>query len=239
MSPPEWRYWSWAILSGLPRPQEGPRFQALSASIKMNGVQTPILVDENGIVWDGRSRHAVCLVLDIEPPFQVVKDGPAAARAALVHRQLSILEKADLLAYLRENNRENFSQFPGERESEKFSAWLRDELGWESGFSWKNLDGYHRLANASKDQREHVRLVNPHSLNQALRLIASAKPIHLPRPDVDGPEQIRVIEQGSAFLNALESCVIISAAVESLLLQAQKIITRALRTQQNQKNKPS
>jgi hypothetical protein len=227
---PDWHEWSWAILRGFPRPEDGPRHAALIASILRDGVQQPLLIDCLGRIWDGRSRHGACLELGIEPPFLIVQDGPAAARTALIQRQFTVLERADWLAHIRKEFRENFSHLPGDRESEKFSVWLQEEFGWETGYSWKNLDGYQRLAHASVAERRLIHAAKPENLHRAMQLIRPQRAAPAPRSEVDGPEQMLVIETGSAFLNAIDACPVISETVAAVLQHAQQTMKRRLRT---------
>ena len=152
---------------------------------------------------------------------------------ALLH-QLPILERADALAQLRESNREKFSRYPGERESEKFSAWLSAELGVGAGYSWKYLDRYQRLTSASPEMRSKIMAAKPQTPRQAFLILDGPPPVSAPRPDVDGDEHVRVIKLGSSFLNALEECPKISQTVEALLLQIIRDAKKRLRHEPRQ-----
>lgn len=225
-----WQTWSWAILPGFPKPVDGPAVDALRRSVHRDGVLAPILIDGDGIVWDGRRRHLVCLELGVEPPSRVVSNGPAAAWASLIRREMSVLERADLLESLRRANRENFYRFAGERESERFAAWLKATFGWTSGFSWKYLDGYRRIATAPPQVRERISVLDPDNLHQALRLL------HGPRHggdgvsvvDVDRAEHLHLIDQGSQFLDAVHACPDLTQASASMLRLVGRAVKHAL-----------
>ncbi|MBN8523955.1 MAG: hypothetical protein J0M02_01335 [Planctomycetes bacterium] len=225
-----WRSWSWAILPGFPKPVDGPAVDALRHSIHRDGVLVPILIDADGIVWDGRRRHLVCLEFGIEPPSRIIGDGPVAAWASLVRREMSVLERADLLESLRRENRENFSRFSGERESERFAAWLQASFGWTSGFSWKYLDGYRRIATAPSQIRERIAMLNPDNLHQALCLLHGHR--HggggVEVVDVDRAEHLHLIDLGSQFLDAVHACPDLTQASASMLRLVGRAVKKVL-----------
>jgi hypothetical protein len=192
------------------------------ASIRQHGVQHPILVDRNGIIWDGRRRHAACLELDVTPAFRVIDDGPMAALAGLHARQMTVLERADLLEHLRTQHREKFSRCDGERESERFSCWLKQQFGWAKGYSWKNIDGYRRLALASPCERAMIAECGSDNLHQALRCLSGQacrgeKTVLVK----ENHTHIEAVRLGCQFLSVLDTCSGVSEALHAVLKQIQ------------------
>ena len=66
----------------------------------------PILVDEEGTVWDGRSRWLACRELGLEPKQERIsrEQGLQAAIASTIRREMSPLERADFVAWLEREN---------------------------------------------------------------------------------------------------------------------------------------
>src|SRR5690554_5534436 len=56
--------------------EEIKRYSVLEASIRRNGVTAPVLIDENGVVLDGRTRVRIARKLGIDIPVRRI---PASA----------------------------------------------------------------------------------------------------------------------------------------------------------------
>lgn len=78
--------------------------QELAEDIKQRGLLSPITLDGEGRIIDGRNRYAACQLVDIQPDFQTF-DGPDVAgyalAANLARRHLSKGQKAMIAAMAR------------------------------------------------------------------------------------------------------------------------------------------
>lgn len=75
--------------------------QELAEDIKQRGLLSPITLDDEGRIIDGRNRYAACRMVDVQPDFQIY-DGPDVAgyalAANLARRHLSKGQKAMIAA---------------------------------------------------------------------------------------------------------------------------------------------
>jgi hypothetical protein len=65
---------------------------ALAEDIKLHGLQTPIVIDDAGLLIDGRNRLAACEIAKIEPSYQRLNGHEAQAYiwgANVQRRQMS------------------------------------------------------------------------------------------------------------------------------------------------------
>lgn len=154
-----------AIISGVPRPlTAGPHYEALRSSILRNGPTIPVLVDQAGVAWAGRTALNVYVELGIDPPTVVVQDGWAAAAAECATRDLGVLEWADLTVAIAKRVADSATLG---RINELVSDWIRRHLGKERGFSPRQVHDYLRLGRASHDDRLRVAMCQ--TLGAALR----------------------------------------------------------------------
>ena len=191
-----------AHLPGLPPPLTGgAHFDALKAYVAANGQPFPVLVDREGTAWAGRTLAQVCSVLGITPVTQVVDNGPAAALQELATRDLTVLETADLVRAVYEGVSTMFVLTAGEKRSQAVSAWFRDTLGKERGFSPSQVEQYLRVARSSQATREA--LAQAETLGQAMGLLRSleAKPVETK------PVPMLAAEPSTAESQALEHAV--------------------------------
>lgn len=163
-----------ALLPGFPRPQsEGPHFEALMRSVEAHGQTRPVLIDEHGLVWDGRTLTNVLLTLGRVPQVQVVADGYGAAVASLAQRDLTVVETADLVARVYQDQSANIALRGGKR-SEAVSCWFKHTLGKTRGYSTRQVEQYLRVARASLAER--CRMGEAHTLAQAIRILDTEPP---------------------------------------------------------------
>ncbi|MDD3887048.1 MAG: ParB N-terminal domain-containing protein, partial [Victivallaceae bacterium] len=82
--------------------EDHPESQALLASVAQDGILTPLIVDEDGKILDGRHRYRAAKTLGLETvPVEVVKNSEAATTAlqtAINRRQFDLGQKALLIA---------------------------------------------------------------------------------------------------------------------------------------------
>ena len=76
--------------------------QELAADIKANGLQQPIVLDDEGRVVDGRNRNVACGIAGVEPRFETLDGDPVAhiVSANLQRRHLSKGQRAMLAVRL-------------------------------------------------------------------------------------------------------------------------------------------
>ena len=206
-----------ARLPGLPPPVTGgAHFEALKSYVVAHGQPFPVLVDREGTVWSGRTLAQVCADLGITPETQVVDDGPAAALQELATRDLTVLETADLVRAVYEGASTVFVLTAGVKRSQAVSAWFRDTLGKERGFSPSQVEQYLRVARLPQAMRET--LAQAETLGQAMALLRSleAKPAEfspVPMPAAEPsaaeskPVPVLAAEQSPAESQALEHAV--------------------------------
>ena len=85
---------------------EGPEFDELVENIRQNGLRTPILLDPNGRILDGRNRLRACHMAGVEPRFESW-DGKGSALELVIslnlrRRHLNESQRAMLAARLKE-----------------------------------------------------------------------------------------------------------------------------------------
>lgn len=124
-----------------------PTFKALAQSIADSGQLHPIHIDENDMVWDGRTRLAVMLHLKL-PTIKAIRiysgDGRRIAREALKYRQWRPSEYAEYIYRL--HSVDGIGSGGESKEMFKvISAWLETTLGWTIGFKSKNVQKYYAV----------------------------------------------------------------------------------------------
>jgi hypothetical protein len=196
-----------ARLPGLPPPlTSGAHFDSLKAYVAAHGQPFPVLIDREGTVWSGHTVARVCCELAIAPATQVVDDGPAAALQELATRDLTVLETADLVRAVYDGRSTKFVLASGMKRSHAVSAWFRDTLGKERGFSPSQIEQYLRVARSSPDTR--AVLAQAETLGQAMVVLRSleAKPLQ------DVPKSMPAAEPSAAESQALEHAAHLMAA---------------------------
>lgn len=91
--------------------------QELAEDIKQRGLLSPITLDAEGRIIDGRNRYAACRLVDIEPGFQTYDGADLAGYALaanLARRHLSKAQQAMIVAQAR-----SFSEQPVRSLSER------------------------------------------------------------------------------------------------------------------------
>jgi hypothetical protein len=179
-----------AQIPGLPIPETcGPHYEAEKAYVQKFGLPRPILVDSKGVVWSGGTLMNICNELQIKPTTQVVEDGPAAAFQELATRELSLLERADLVLAAYENVGTNFVLGESKKRSHAVHVWFREVLGKDRGFSQSQVEQYVHVARSGTHCRALV--AKETSLHQAIRIIneykSSATPTAQPSVSEESP----------------------------------------------------
>ena len=83
---------------------EGQLYQELFSRMQKRGLQYPIIIDENGLIWDGRVRYVICMILGITPRFETRKNGVAAFLDGACRREFTTSERAVILVWLTKND---------------------------------------------------------------------------------------------------------------------------------------
>ncbi len=86
---------------------EGKEFEELVEDIRTNGLRTPILLDRQGRILDGRNRLRACAAAGVEPRFEIFSGSEDEAMALVVslnlrRRHLNESQRAMLAAQLKE-----------------------------------------------------------------------------------------------------------------------------------------
>jgi hypothetical protein len=155
----------------LPPVQDGERLAALKTSLQRHGQKIPIHVDENDVVWDGRSR---CEALKELGRDQVLAcriqsmDGPGYALSSMQRRELNLLERIRFVLWASSKGMSSFPLTADERKEvesttrrDALGHWLKLHAGWFVGGSGRNLQKYisasKLLDDATPEQMEKVR----------------------------------------------------------------------------------
>lgn len=159
-----------AVMPGFPRPLvDGPHFSALVEHVAAHGQPRPILMDRAGTVWGERTLWNVCLALCIAPRYQVVDSGEDAAIQELATRDLTVLERADLVRVVYDDASTKFVLADFSKRSMAVSDWFKRVLGKDFGFSPSQVEQYLRVARSSPSHRRE--LMKAATLHQAVRIL--------------------------------------------------------------------
>lgn len=118
-------------VSWIPEVLRGEALEALANDIRKNGLRQRILVDENNVIWDGRSRYLACRKVGVTPLFTEIssEDGEKAVRSGLVGRELTVLDEIRLVG--RHADELSMSDDkPKGKKSEVLSQHMKDNFGW-------------------------------------------------------------------------------------------------------------
>lgn len=216
------------LLAELPVPPLGGRaFVALRESIRRDGQLQPVLVDEEGTIWDGRSRFLACQQLGVDAKEQRIsrEQGLQAAIASTIRREMSPLEKADFVEWLeRHSEQVGIKIIPnGGRVRAVLSRYLREELGWRHGTSEAQVAKLLLLAKATPAERELVK--DAPTVNEALRRLRDAEVERIvPRRTDPTPAE-------QAFLDAASTCLANVEGLDEDICGETLVMAKALRRQ--------
>lgn len=116
----------------LPEVLDDRRIKALQADIEANGQLHPIVVDETGVVWDGRSRLKACLAL--RKPIKAIRikrsQGHKAAMAGLLQREMTVLDEVRLVKWIRDAHFSTRSKRGSGSTRDRVASWCKQHLGW-------------------------------------------------------------------------------------------------------------
>lgn len=216
---------TFAILPGIPRPEtEGPHYESLMAYVRAHGQPHPVLVDQGGVVWAGRTIVNVCCDLGLNAATQVVQDGLAAAIHELATRDLTVLEKADLVLTVHDDPSTNFVLGSEGKRSKTVSSWFKNVLGKAHGYSTSQVEQYLRVARSSGEQR--LAMASARNLHQAMRIM---KALEAPAPPSDqGSHGTEASSQEEAALETAASFMEAFSLVESWTTESLEML-RSLR----------
>lgn len=184
------------LVSMMPAPLVGPRFDALKLSIAARGQLLPISVDENHAVLDGRSRLKACEELNLPVRYQIVPAGRDHRETILdgaQHRDWTVGEKADFVCHVFEHAEQfGINCTKGERR-EKVGQWLKYRLGWLHGTSGKNISNYLKLSKQVETANEEVKqqIAEAATLNEALQLVT---PLSVSESPVAEDRRIKLLD---------------------------------------------
>lgn len=201
---------AFAYVPGLPLPQvDGAHYDAEKAYVQAHGLPRPVLVDRAGVAWAGRTLANICYDLAIEPIVQVVDDGMAAAIQELAQRDLTVLEQADFVLAAHDRLSTGFVLDPSAKRSQAVSAWFKQVLGKERGFSPSQVEQYLRVARAPVEVRRQLKKAG--SLHQAIRLLKqleqpcdSAADSPASTVEVPSAEEEAALTAATAFMEKLQ-----------------------------------
>jgi hypothetical protein len=185
------------LVSMMPAPLAGPRFDALKQSIAERGQLLPISVDENNAVLDGRSRLKACQELNLPVRYQIVpaaRDPRETILDGAQHRDWTVREKADFVRYVFEHAEQfGINCKKGERR-DLVGEWLEVRMGWLHGTSDKNISNYIKLSKQAETADEAVKkqVSEAATLNKALRLVA---PLSTSDSDPAGDRRIALLNE--------------------------------------------
>jgi hypothetical protein len=168
-----------AEVPGLPPPMTGARLDALTKSIAEKGMVEPLIVDDQGLVWAGKSRLRACIKLGhTTVPVRVIpsQDGVKTAWAAAVARQWSPPELAGTILWAKTSA--EFKLFR-KQASDKLkshvvlSTWMTEKMGMMRGLKPRNILKYQQLAKFYRDASQEVRLAidATATLNEAMKYV--------------------------------------------------------------------
>jgi hypothetical protein len=142
-----------ADMPGLPKPLSGERFIALKGSIQEHGgLITPIQVDRDHRVWDGRSRLAACRELGLPVHYAYIPegaDGFSVALAGSLTREWTIIEQARFVHWVSQHVDDLKIQRPtGMKKRDAIGGWLTNHLGWKRSVSGPSIDQFIAISSA-------------------------------------------------------------------------------------------
>jgi ParB-like chromosome segregation protein Spo0J len=135
---------------------EGEEFRELVEDIRRSGLRTPILLDPEGRVLDGRNRLRACRAAAVEPRFETW-DGQGSALELVVslnlrRRHLNESQRAMLAARLKESLAREAAQRRGTR-SDLPANWQGSEFG------------------EAAEKAAHLMNVSPRSVHRANKIL--------------------------------------------------------------------
>lgn len=200
-----------AGIEWLPEMKEAEAIEALVNDIKVRGLQTPIVVDQNFTVYDGRHRLAACQKAGVPVRYRVVSadQGEAAARSGLVHREMTVLDEARLVGY---SIKAATAAFKDAKQNEALSMYMKSTFGWVRHTQSRTMGSYVNLHKemTKKSEEDHERVLQAareaQSVTGALKAIntlpsrqkekandsSTPKP---PKADADGKIRIKTVQK--------------------------------------------
>ncbi len=153
----------------LPEVRSGDSLQALADDIARNGLQEPILVDENSVIHHGRSRLAACRLANV--PVKIVRcssnDGEKFAKAGLLHRDRTVYDDVLLVRHVWNS----VDGTPGEGETrDRVSTVLKTEYGRGRGYRPKNVQTLYKIGNKMAEEMDEEivkKIRNAENVHQA------------------------------------------------------------------------
>ncbi|HEV8404501.1 MAG TPA: ParB N-terminal domain-containing protein [Nitrososphaera sp.] len=154
-------------------------FNGLKQSIKDNGQQIPIIINEVGVILDGHHRYKACQELGIVPKTAQMKfDSKVQERlfvidANLVRRHLNTYQRGVLALrkkpILAELAKENMKQ--GRVSQNKETLHVDDQLAREAGMSKGQLYKVEKIENEGSDRLKELVRKEQLSISEAYKLI--------------------------------------------------------------------
>ena len=184
--------------SWLPEVLRGDALVALANDIRKNGLRHPILVDENNVIWDGRSRYLACQMAGVEPKFTDIlsKDGVDAVRSGLVGREMTVLDEVRLVARLVDELSVQDDK-PKGKMTEVLSRHMKEVFGWNRRNSPRQIANMIKLKKGLPQMSDAMLeiLRTAATLNEALKKIV-IKPVAKKNPDRLTAAKIRAKLEG-------------------------------------------
>lgn len=144
----------------LPEVLTGDAFEALKRSIEQHGQRQPILAGTTSRkIYDGRSRYAACKSIGKDPDIEWIEDsdGPAAARAGMVKRDMTVLDEARLI-------RGMFQELTRDEQGKSrqiLADKIKTEFGWKRRCGERSIQKLltigRKLSDLNKDQMDILR----------------------------------------------------------------------------------
>jgi len=115
-------------------------------------MQQYIKIDASGYLFDGLRRLRAAKIAGVLIYAETVEDGPTSFLNSLIQRELTILQRAEVIEWRRISNVAKFAAMPG-RVDKLLVKEVKEVLGWQGPYSERQITKYRALAKATPEEK--------------------------------------------------------------------------------------
>ncbi len=128
----------------MPEVRSGDSLKSLIADIKVNGLLEPIIADQNGMIFVGRSRYLACKAAKVALRVHRIstKDAELQSKSRQLLRYHTVLDRVRFVEWVRSELKQQDK--PGKMRV-NLSKTLRETWGWTTGASEGQVQKYEKI----------------------------------------------------------------------------------------------